>query len=167
MICAPSGEVLHETRALTRTLDDDPDGEQLRSHMRLLAGALGRVLQEDPAPPTDLTDVPCKTHRTQTVLYRLQVGCITLGQPDCTQMIIVTLERPTAEWPSEEATQSSFELTPQEARVALLLAKGQSNEEIADELYISSHTARHHTEAVFGKLNIHSRSEVAAALLDL
>jgi DNA-binding NarL/FixJ family response regulator len=57
-----------------------------------------------------------------------------------------------------------FGLTRREAQVALLLARGRSNQAIARELKISSHTARHHTQRVFSKLEVHSRAEAGAKL---
>ena len=56
-------------------------------------------------------------------------------------------------------------LTRRQARVAALLADRRSNNEIAHELGISSHTARHHTERVLGTLGIHSRLEVGPTLV--
>lgn len=61
---------------------------------------------------------------------------------------------------TEQALVQRFSLTPQEARVAMLLADQRSNREIADRLGISVHTARHHTERVLAKLDIHSRYDV-------
>jgi GAF domain-containing protein len=60
--------------------------------------------------------------------------------------------------------QARFDFTPQEARVALLLAERKTNQEVADALFVSSHTARHHTERVLKKLGIVSRRAVADAL---
>ena len=54
-------------------------------------------------------------------------------------------------------------LTPREAEVADLLAKGYAAKEIAVCLEVSLHTARRHTESVFKKLNV--RTRVAAALV--
>jgi DNA-binding CsgD family transcriptional regulator len=53
-------------------------------------------------------------------------------------------------------------LTRRERAVAVLLADGCSNADIAEALDISSHTARHHTESVMRKLGVRSRSQVAA-----
>ena len=63
-------------------------------------------------------------------------------------------------FPSKEVLMEHFRLTRQQARVALLLAQRLRNKEIAQELHISPHTARHHTEAVLLKLGIHSRTKV-------
>jgi len=57
-----------------------------------------------------------------------------------------------------------FGLTRKESLVALLLATQKSNEQIARELVISAHTARHHTQNVLGKLGVSSRRDVAAVL---
>ncbi|MFQ5679704.1 MAG: response regulator transcription factor [Gemmatimonadota bacterium] len=57
-----------------------------------------------------------------------------------------------------------FDLTPREAEVAFLLARRLTNRELAARLGISEHTARHHTERVLLKLDIHSRRQVAAKL---
>ena len=61
-------------------------------------------------------------------------------------------------------THPEYRLTKKEQRVAILLARGRTNEEIARELFISSHTARHHTQAVLNKLGITSRRDVAGKL---
>ena len=45
-----------------------------------------------------------------------------------------------------------------EAEVALLLAEGLSNDEIAGRLFLSPHTARRHTANIFEKLGVSSRT---------
>jgi DNA-binding CsgD family transcriptional regulator len=53
-------------------------------------------------------------------------------------------------------------LTPQEQRVAELVATGASNPEIARQLYLSVSTVETHLERVYAKLGIHSRRELMA-----
>jgi DNA-binding CsgD family transcriptional regulator len=65
---------------------------------------------------------------------------------------------------TEHALARRFGLTPQESRVAVMLADQRSNREIADRLGVSVHTARHHTERVLAKLEIHSRYDVKRAI---
>jgi DNA-binding CsgD family transcriptional regulator len=65
---------------------------------------------------------------------------------------------------SEHSLVRRFHLTPQEARVAILLADQRSNRDIAASLGVSVHTARHHTERVLAKLEIHSRHDVRKAI---
>jgi DNA-binding NarL/FixJ family response regulator len=60
--------------------------------------------------------------------------------------------------------QMQFGLTARETEVAMLLAQGRSNVVIAKTLGISTHTARHHTQRVLGKLKVHSRAEAGAKL---
>jgi DNA-binding CsgD family transcriptional regulator len=60
--------------------------------------------------------------------------------------------------------QAKFGFTARETEVALLLGQGKSNVSIAKTLGISTHTARHHTQRVLGKLKVHSRAEAGAKL---
>jgi DNA-binding NarL/FixJ family response regulator len=51
-------------------------------------------------------------------------------------------------------------LTPREQEVLQLVAGGRSNQEIADELYISPHTAKTHVNRVMIKLHAHDRAQL-------
>jgi DNA-binding NarL/FixJ family response regulator len=57
-----------------------------------------------------------------------------------------------------------FGLTKREEEVALLLSQGFSNQAIARELKISTHTARHHTQRILVKLEVHSRAAAGAKI---
>jgi two-component system, NarL family, nitrate/nitrite response regulator NarL len=50
-------------------------------------------------------------------------------------------------------------LTPREAEVLQLVAAGLPNKLIAERLGISEHTVRFHLNAIFGKLDAHTRTE--------
>ncbi|MGY1710988.1 AAA family ATPase [Geodermatophilus sp. SYSU D00758] len=54
-------------------------------------------------------------------------------------------------------------LTSQETRVALLVARGMTNREVAAELFLSPRTVEHHVTAVLRKTGLRSRVAVAAA----
>jgi DNA-binding CsgD family transcriptional regulator len=58
---------------------------------------------------------------------------------------------------------ASEPLTSQETRVALLVARGLPNREIAAALFLSPKTVEHHLASVFRKRGFRSRTEVAAA----
>ena len=57
-------------------------------------------------------------------------------------------------------------LTLRQAEVALLIAGGRSNPEIAERLGISRFTARNHAEQILARLKVESRWQVARALGD-
>jgi DNA-binding NarL/FixJ family response regulator len=57
-------------------------------------------------------------------------------------------------------------LTTSERRVADLAASGRSNQQIAAELMISTRTVESQLSAVYRKLHVRSRLQLAAALRD-
>ncbi|WP_165969148.1 AAA family ATPase [Actinomadura sp. KC06] len=57
-------------------------------------------------------------------------------------------------------------LTARESEVLRLLARGRSNREIADELFISPKTASVHVSRIIAKLGVSSRGEAVAAARD-
>jgi DNA-binding CsgD family transcriptional regulator len=65
---------------------------------------------------------------------------------------------------NQNGVAQQFGLTRREAEVARLLGQGRSNQVIARELGISEHTARHHTQRILAKLEVHSRGEAGAKI---
>ncbi len=54
------------------------------------------------------------------------------------------------------------DLTDREIEVLSLLARGMTNKEIADMLFISTNTVKRHLKSIFEKLDVHTRSAAAA-----
>jgi DNA-binding NarL/FixJ family response regulator len=52
-------------------------------------------------------------------------------------------------------------LSNREQEVLTLLAEGFSNKQIAQHLYLSVRTVGNHLNSVYGKLDVHSRTEAA------
>lgn len=161
LLLDPSGREAHRTPALCRALEADPDldrsGEIARLGRSLRRGrrGLADAASGDPRPPS--VDV-----RTSTARYRLCASY--LGGEAEPEMILVAVERLTPEPVADGDLRTRFGLTRQQVRVARLLADGHSNDDIAARLFISPHTARHHTEHVLLKLDARSRAEVGRIL---
>jgi DNA-binding NarL/FixJ family response regulator len=62
---------------------------------------------------------------------------------------------------------ASEPLTSQETRVAILVAKGLSNRDVAAALFLSPKTIEHHLGSVYRKRGFRSRTELAHAFAEL
>jgi DNA-binding NarL/FixJ family response regulator len=69
--------------------------------------------------------------------------------------------------PRREVRRGIDALTPSEVRVAQLAARGASNPEIAQALFVTRNTVETHMRHIFQKLEISSRSELGGALAQL
>ncbi|MFF7264700.1 ATP-binding protein [Streptomyces sp. NPDC008159] len=64
--------------------------------------------------------------------------------------------------PPQAVPETPVPLTARETEVALLVAEGLANQQIADRLVIARRTAEGHVERILAKLGFHNRSQIAA-----
>lgn len=74
----------------------------------------------------------------------------------------VIIERLSPERPTATGIAERLGLTAAQSAVALLVADGHSNPEIARRLGVSAHTVRHRVEHAFDRLGVRTRGAVAA-----
>jgi DNA-binding NarL/FixJ family response regulator len=68
--------------------------------------------------------------------------------------------RATGETARKRDPSTMDELTPQELQIAQLVAEGNSNKDVASQLFLSPRTVEYHLRKVFAKLGISSRAEL-------
>lgn len=159
------GRRLYTNEALPELLRRDPQPERLIGALQMgLRSVASLTERADDAPAQALSNAS-RELRTADARYRLRLNLIGEGLFASGPAILATLERLTPEPPTRRGLRERWGLTPQEARVALLLARGGTNRQIAEAMDLSPATIRHYTEALFHKLDVHSRAEATARIL--
>jgi NarL family two-component system response regulator LiaR len=110
----------------------------------LKAGALGYLLKH--SAPEDVLQAIRQAFRGETVLH-----------PAIARMVLHELHRP----PQPRQPTTSDPLSEREMEVLRLLARGMSNQEIANELVVSEPTVRSHVSSILRKLQLASRTQAA------
>jgi DNA-binding CsgD family transcriptional regulator len=137
------------------------DRDRLRYEIQELASSISvMTTTERSEPRTMVREVEASGSR-----YLVRGEILRMDKPGLGPVVLIALERLGSELPTEPEVRKRFGLTRKQASVAMLLAQRKSNTEIAEELFISPHTARHHTERVLTKLGVHARTDVRNALV--
>jgi NarL family two-component system response regulator LiaR len=110
----------------------------------LKAGAVGYLLKH--SAPEDVLRAIRQAHEGETVLH-----------PAIARMVLQDLRRPPKTKPGEPVDP----LSERELEVLRLVARGMSNQEIADALVVGEATVRSHVSAVLRKLQVASRTQAA------
>jgi NarL family two-component system response regulator LiaR len=137
--------------AIRRITDDQPEARILvltsfaaddKVFPAIKAGALGYLLKD--SGPEELVAAIHQVHRGESSLH-----------PAIARKLLQELSHPPERPPSSEP------LTEREMEVLQLVARGRSNQEIADTLVISEATARTHVSNILHKLHLASRTQAA------
>ncbi len=82
------------------------------------------------------------------------------------ELVIRALQRLASEAPQQEELPSG-RLSPRERQVLQLLARGQTNREIAGNLTVSVSTVKIHVEHILAKLSVSDRTQAAVRAIEL
>jgi DNA-binding NarL/FixJ family response regulator len=117
----------------------------------LSCGAAGFLLKD--TSPADLVDAVRRVAAGQPIL-----------SPSITAQLIATVTRPHDEAARRSARAKLARLTPRELEVAEALGEGLTNAEIAERLHLGVATVKTHVGALFGKLEVTNRVQIARCL---
>ena len=123
---------------------------------------------ERDAPPWDGT-VVLRSPNGQTAVLREQVVPLAdaYGRPNGFHLSLwfpAERSNPVEPGASVVLDSSPQALTPRQLEIALLYASGLSSKGVADRAGVAPRTARTHLEAIYQRLGVHSRAELAATL---
>ncbi|MEM9216623.1 MAG: response regulator transcription factor [Cyanobacteria bacterium P01_F01_bin.150] len=126
---------------LTTFDDDDYVSEALR------LGAIGYLLKDTPS------------EELANAIRAVYKGYAQFG-PGIFQKVMSQMPAATSA-PVPELPPGVNDLTKRERQVLALIAKGASNKEIAQKLYISEGTVKNHVTNILGRLNVRDRTQAA------
>ncbi len=114
-------------------------------------GAAGFLLKD--TSPADLVDAVRRVAAGQPIL-----------SPSVTAQLIATVTRPRDEAVQRSARARLARLTEREREVAKAVSEGLTNAEIADRLHLGVATVKTHVGALFSKLDVTNRVQIARCL---
>jgi DNA-binding CsgD family transcriptional regulator len=136
--------------------------EPVAEDQDVLVFAAASIVREMSGFPTT---APVREVVSDNRRYRLEGHRLVNAPGTAGPIVLVFVDAAAPEIPDDGELRERFGLTRKETAVARLIAQNQTNDQIAKELFISPHTARHHTERILAKLGANSRKEVRSALV--
>jgi DNA-binding NarL/FixJ family response regulator len=119
----------------------------------LREGAAGFLLKD--TPPAQLVEGVRRVAAGEPIL-----------SPTVTAQLIATVTRPEDSTRRDDAVRRLEQLTPRERDVATAVARGLSNAEIAEQLYLGLATVKTHVAHLFAKLDVTNRVQIARLVHD-
>jgi DNA-binding NarL/FixJ family response regulator len=143
-------KALPECRVIVLTTFDDD--EYIFDALR--AGAAGYLLKD--VASARLVEAIRATARGQSIL-----------EPSVAAKVIAEFTRVSSMVPSAQMEQLVEPLSERELEILGLIAKGASNKEIADRLFIAEGTVKNHVTHILGKLGVRDRTQAALKAREL
>jgi len=143
-------ETLPECRVIVLTTFDDD--EYIFDALR--AGAAGYLLKD--VASARLVDAIRATARGESIL-----------EPSVAAKVIAEFTRVSSMVPSAQMAQLVEPLSERELEILTLIARGGSNKEIADQLFIAEGTVKNHVTHILGKLDVRDRTQAALKAREL
>jgi DNA-binding NarL/FixJ family response regulator len=144
-------------RTFVLVMSASEDAEHLAEALK--AGAAGYILKTAPS------------ERIISAVYRTVDWEAPLDQELAKQLILSLTDEKRAEQVAEAGNPdpeiSCGRLTPREVTVLRLIARGQTNQQIAKELLISTSTAKNHVQRILTKLGASDRTQAVVAAIEM
>jgi DNA-binding CsgD family transcriptional regulator len=167
-VYGPQGRELHRSTRMREIVASTPDAADLLAAMRALARNGMRTLARNGStsfdPSSDASRGDARDRDDAGREFPLRSVVLPPGAVGPGPVIVVELEPSRPALPRIDELVARCGLTHREAEVALLLALGGSDREIARRLERSPHTVRKHIEHIFDKLRLHSRKALMLRL---
>lgn len=144
------------TRSLDLLVASEENGTALLGAIRELASRPAPAHQEQCDDRPRRTDGVLRTEfRGRAVSYALLRVDLQIGtQP----LVVVVVEHADVQASVATVLRERYGLTEREIEVVRELTAGRSVRTVGERLGMSEHTARHHTERVYRKVDVHSRA---------
>ena len=137
-------------------------GNQIPKELREALEQQKALLNPNISPETGV--FPMGFYQSSNSTYRLNINQLHPEGNDGQPVWLLRLRPVEDPYTALHRKLQQADLTPREVEVALLAGDGLDDTEIAGRLFISSHTLKNHLKSIYRKLDVHSRTQLVAAL---